>query len=126
METLAAAAGLGRLEDAARLLPAADSRSKQIALVLAAQHGWAGVIQLLLAAGVDPNRYNPDGFHSHSTPLHQAISSDHLDVVRLLVDSGARLDIKDTIYHGTPLGWANYLRRTAIADYLRTRGALDN
>ncbi len=122
VDNIGAAAGLGRLEDAARLLPAADGRSKQIALALAAQHGHADVVQLLLKGGVDPNRYNPDGFHSHSTPLHQAISSDHLDVVRLLVDSGARLDIKDTVYQGTPLSWANYLGRTAIADYLRTKG----
>jgi ankyrin repeat protein len=123
IDNLAAAAGLGRLDDARRLLPAADSRSKQIALAVAAQHGHAEVVRLLLETGEDPNRYNPDGFHSHSTPLHQAIASDHLNVVRLLVESGASLDIKDTIYNGTPLGWANYLSRTAIADYLGAQGA---
>jgi ankyrin repeat protein len=126
VDNVAAAAGLGRLEDTARQLPAADGRSKQIALALAAQHGHPDVVHVLIHAGVDPNRHNPDGFHSHSTPLHQAIASDHLDVVRVLVDCGARLDIKDTLYQGTPLGWANYLRRTPIADYLRTKGALDN
>ena len=120
VDNIAAAAGLGRLEDATRLLPGADERSKQVALALAAQHGHADVVRLLLEAGVDPNRYNPEGFHSHSTPLHQAIAADHGDIVRVLVESGARLDIEDTVYQGTPLAWAEYLKRTAIADYLRS------
>jgi hypothetical protein len=48
---------------------------------------------------------------------------DHASVVRLLVERGARLDIRDTIYQGTPLGWANHGRRTEVANYLRSRGA---
>ena len=116
-------AGLGRLEDTVRLLPDADSQSKHIALALAAQHGQAAIVRLLLDAGEDPSRYNPDGYHAHSTPLHQAVWSDHADVVRLLVERGARLDIQDTVYHGTPLGWAIHGGRTAIAEYLRNRGA---
>jgi ankyrin repeat protein len=123
LNSLAAAAGLGRLDDAARLLPVADSRSKQIALALAAQHGHADIVRLLLDAGEDPNRYNPDGYHSHATPLHHAAGSGHVDVVRLFVERGARLDIQDTVYRGTPLGWAIYGGRTAIADYLRAQGA---
>jgi ankyrin repeat protein len=119
LDHLAAVAGLGRLEDTARLLPAADSRSKHAALALAAQHGHADIVRVLLDAGEDPNRFNPDGFHAHSTPLHQAALANHAEVVRLLVERGARLDIRDTIYQGTPLDWAIYGGRTAIADYLR-------
>lgn len=123
LDNLAAVAGLGRIEDSARLLPVADGQSKHIALALAAQHGHADMVRLLLDAGEDPNRYNPDGYHSQSTPLHQAVWSDHADVVRLLVERGARLDIQDTVYFATPLGWAIYGGRTAIADYLRDRDA---
>lgn len=123
LDNLAAVAGLGRVEDTARLLPAADSHSRHIALALAAQHGHAPVVRLLLDAGENPNRYNPDGYHSHSTPLHQAVGSNHMDVVRLLVERGARLDIQDTVYRGTPLDWAVYGGRTAIAEYLRERDA---
>jgi ankyrin repeat protein len=123
LNNLAAAAGLGRLEAAARLLPVADSHTRHVALALAAQHGHADLVRLLLDAGEDPNRYNPDRYHSHSTPLHQAVWSNHADVVRLLVDRGARLDIQDTVYRSTPLGWATYGGRTAIAEYLRERGA---
>ena len=123
LDNIAAVAGLGRLADTARLLPAADSASRHVALALAAQLGHTDVVRLLLDAGEDPSRYNPDGFHSHATPLHQAVWSNHADVVRLLVERGARLDIQDTIYHGTPLGWATYGGRTAIAEYLRDHGA---
>ncbi len=123
VENVAAAAGLGRAEAVTRLLRHADSETKQIALALAAQHGHVKAVELLLEAGEDPNRYNPDGFHAHSTPLHQAISAGHDEVVRLLVARGARLDIKDTIYRGTPLAWAVYCKKPAIAEYLRSRGA---
>jgi ankyrin repeat protein len=74
-------------------------------------------------AGEDPNRYNPDGNHAHSTPLHQAALSGHEAVVRLLVERGARLDIKDTIYHGTPLDWAIHGERGEVEKYLRRQGA---
>jgi len=119
---LAEAAGLGRIADAARLLPATDSRTRHIALSLAAQLGHTEIVRLLLDAKEDPNRYNLEGYHAHSTPLHQAVWADHLDVVRLLVDRGARLDIRDTIYDGTALDWAVYGQRTRVADYLRGRG----
>jgi ankyrin repeat protein len=78
---------------------------------------------LLLDAGEDPNRYNPDGYHSHGTPLHHAALANHADVVRLLVERGARLNIKDTVYGGTPLDWANHGGRREIAEYLRANAS---
>lgn len=123
VRTVAAAAGLGRLDETARLLPAADAPSRHLALALAAQLGHVDVVRLLLDAGEDPSRYNPEGCHSHATPLHQAVAADHVDVVRLLVERGARLDLRDMVYDGTPLGWALYLDRPVIAAYLRSRGA---
>jgi ankyrin repeat protein len=80
-------------------------------------------VQLLLDAGENPDRYNPDGNHSHSTPLHQAALAGHDEVVRVLVARGARLDIKDTIYQSTPLGWAMYAGQVGIEKYLRESGA---
>lgn len=123
VDSLAAAAGLGRLEDARRRLATAARDDRHRALALAAQHGHAEVVRLLLDAGEDPDRFNPKGNHGHSTPLHQASLSGHLEVVRLLVERGARLDIRDTIYGSTPLGWAVYGGQTAVAEHLRTRGA---
>jgi ankyrin repeat protein len=122
-DTLSAAAGLGMVDEAKRLLPAADGAERHVAIALAAQHGHGEIVRMLLDAGEDPNRYNPDGWHSHSTPLHQAIASDHADVVQLLVARGARTDIRDTVYDGDALGWAEYCKRPAIAEWLRERGA---
>ena len=121
-DDLAVAAGLGRLDEVKRLLPAANPLARHTALALAAQHGQLEVVRLLLEAGEDPNRYNPEGFHAHSTPLHQAVWADHADVVRLLVEHGARLDLRDTVYEGTPLDWAVYGKKNAMADFLRARG----
>ena len=118
---IAVAAGLGQLGDTARLLPSADAERQRIGLVLACMHGHVRVAQLLLDAGVDPSQYNPDGVHAHSTALHQAVWANHEPIVRLLVERGARLDIPDLIYDGTPLGWAEHGQRTEIAEYLRSR-----
>jgi len=126
VNTLPAAAGLGDIEVALAMLPSADELARHRALALAAQHGHAALVALLLDAGEDPNRFNPKGNHAHSTPLHQAVWAGHEGVVRLLVKRGARLDIHDTIYGGTALGWANYGGRKKIAEYLSARGAKDD
>lgn len=123
VEGLAAAAALGRLADAARLLATADPETRHRALALAAHLGQVETVRLLLDAGEDPNRYNPEGTHSHATPLHHAAMAGHEAVVRLLVERGARLDIEDTIFHGTPLGWARHAGQTGIEQYLLAHGA---
>jgi ankyrin repeat protein len=123
VDTLPAAAGLGRLEEVRRLLPDAGEASRHLALALAAQHGQVEVLRLLLDAGEDPSRYNPEGHHSHCTPLHQAIWSNQMQAVELLVARGARLDLQDSIYQGTPLDWALYGERAEIAGFLRRHGA---
>jgi len=117
-DNLVAAAGLGRLSAVTRLLPTSNSEDRHRALALAAQHGHVEIVRFLLDAGEDPNRFNPPGFHGHSTPLHQAVIYGHPDVVRLLLERNARLDIEDTVYHGTPLGWAKHAGHTAIEEYL--------
>ena len=125
---LAAAAGLGLLDAAVGLLASADAEARHRALSLAAQHGHADIVRLLLDVGEDPNRYNLEGNHSHSTPLHQAVVGGHESVVRLLIDSGARLDIRDTIWNGTPLGWALYgggKAREQMAALLTSLGAAE-
>jgi ankyrin repeat protein len=81
---------------------------------------------MLLDAGEDPNRLNPEGMHAHSTPLHQAVLGGHADVVRLLVERGARLDIRDSVWNGTPLGWAIYggaKNPNEMRELLRSLGA---
>jgi ankyrin repeat protein len=117
---LAAAAATGRVEDVRRTLPTANAELRHRALAWAAQFGHIDIVRMLLDSGEDPNRYNPEGTHSHSTPLHQAALAGHGDVVRLLVERGARLDIPDIHHQGTPLQWAEYAGRTEVAEYLRS------
>lgn len=71
---------------------------------------------------------DPASNHPHTTPLHQAVLGGHEAVVRLLVERGARLDIRDTIWQGTPLGWALYgggRVHPRIAECLRSLGAAE-
>ena len=120
---LPVAAALGRVEDSRRLLPPASAEDRQLALAVAAQYGHAEIVRMLLDAGEDPNRYNPPGGHSHATPLHQAALAGHFDVVKILVEWGARLDMKDVLWGGTPAGWAAHGSKTEIEKYLREQEA---
>ena len=118
---LPVAAALGRIEDAGRLLTVANREDRHLALTLAADFGHVEIVRLLLDAGENPNRYNPVGGHSHTTPLHQAAGGGHEEVVRLLVDRGARLDLKDILWRATPADWARHAGRTEIEAYLRSK-----
>jgi hypothetical protein len=118
---LPVAAALGLVDEARQLLRGANPQDRHRALALSAQFGRTEILSMLLDVGENPNRYNPPGFHAHSTPLHQAALAGHEETVRLLVERGARLDLKDTMWQGTPEGWASYAAKTQVADYLRAR-----
>lgn len=115
------AAALGRVDDFKRLLPTACGAERHRALALAAQTGHVEMVRALLDAGEDANRYNPVGGHSHSTPLHEAALGGHDAVVRLLVERGADLDVKDLLWQATPADWARYEGRTEVEEYLRAK-----
>ncbi len=117
------AAGLGRVADFVELLPSSTGEERHLALTVAADLGQCEIVNLLLEAGVDPNRYNPVGGHSHTTPLHQAAWRGYENIVRLLVEHGARLDIRDLLWDGTPADWASHGGSKEIEAYLRASGA---
>ena len=89
----------------------------------------------MLTLGVDPNAVLSDGIQSHGTvALHHAVWSRSLEAVKVLVEAGAELNRRDSLYGGTPLGWARHgghahketpqARQYAeIAAYLRDKGA---
>jgi ankyrin repeat protein len=93
---------------------------RRLAPALASQYGPLEIVRILLDAGEDPNRFNPVGGHLHSTPLHQAAGNGHLAVVKLLIERGAKRDVKDILFGGTRLGWTNYAGRKEVEAYLRT------
>lgn len=134
--TLASALCLGRWDDAARLASEADAATRQFALVLAALNGQAEGVRRALADGADPGAPS-DRLYSHGTPLHHAVCSGSLETVRALADAGAPLGVRDTLWDGTPLGWAEHYvaqhpsgerreRYLAIARWLRGRDTATN
>lgn len=117
--TLPIAASLGDLAGVSRLLDGSDAAERHLALALSAQHGCGDVVALLLEHGEDPDRYNPVGAHSHSTPLHQAAFYGHAEAVRALLRHGASVEIRDTLWNGTAIDWALHAERPAMVQLLR-------
>ncbi len=121
---LALAVCLEHMDDIGHLAAHASDTEKLTALAAAAYYGKANMIKRLLEMGTDPDGYPAvtSGFHSHATPLHQAVSSGSLDSVKLLVEAGARRDMPDKIYDGTPMGWAIYLQSEHSSDEAKQKG----
>ena len=116
--TAPVAAGLGRDADLAPLLSPASPEDKQAAFGMAVINGRLAAARLCLEAGADPNQLLP--VHRHSTALHQAAINDDVEMLELLVAHGARTDTRDTLWNGTPLGWAVHGRKAKAEAYLRS------
>lgn len=68
-----------------------------------------------LAAMQDPRYLNAQDGPEGTTPLHEAIRDDDVELARLLVGAGADLSIQDRQYRSTPLGWARALHRPHLS-----------
>jgi ankyrin repeat protein len=71
----------------------------------------------------DPNLRAPE---SGQTMLHEVIARDHgvgVSLATMLLDAGARTDIRDEFLKSTPLGWACRWGRVALVELLLARGA---
>jgi len=120
--TLPAAVGLGLMGNTVRLVPESDQDEKLLALTVACFYGKEDMVSFLLNTGVNPNGYpKNEGFHSHATPLHQAVFSGSLSSVKLLVEAGAALHLTDKVYGGTPLDWAQHMQTENALDYSRKK-----
>ena len=62
--------------------------------------------------------HDADATVSGRTALHQAAANGDLEMVRYLVEHGARTDHKDPVWNGTPLVWARHFSQQRVADYL--------
>jgi ankyrin repeat protein len=77
----------------------------------------------LILERCDPNLRTPE---SGQTMLHEVIARDHgvgVSLASLLLDAGARTDLRDDFLKSTPLGWACRWGRIELAKLLVARGA---
>ena len=109
------AAALGRTGEPPDLLPGDDV---QLAFGLAVINARTEAARLALDAGADASAFLP--VHAHSTPLHQAALHDDPALLELLLARGARTDVRDTLWDGTPLDWARHERRPRAAAFLES------
>ncbi|KAL2812048.1 ankyrin repeat-containing domain protein [Aspergillus granulosus] len=64
-------------------------------------------------------QYNVDDGDSQGiTPLHLATQCANLDMIRLLLEKGAKIDGTDEAEHWTPLHWASYHGHLSVMQYL--------
>src|SRR5882757_196877 len=67
----------------------------------ACEYGWPRIVDLLLQRGI-----NVDERHRGETGLHWAALGAHVEIVKLLLEHKAPVDVEDETWSGTPLGWA--------------------
>jgi Ankyrin repeats (3 copies) len=84
------AAGLGRRDVVERLFAETDAETRGLALRYAAGYGQLDGVRYLLDRGVPVDAHSGDG----ETALFHAILRDHREVVRLLLERGARPDVR--------------------------------
>jgi predicted N-acetyltransferase YhbS len=74
--------------------------------------GWKSRVPAMLAAS--PELANRRSGPLQTTPLHEAAARDDIELARLLLAAHPDLEIQDSEYHSTPLGWARHFQRTEI------------
>ncbi len=112
------AASMGTVRELSEMIALTDSEQRHAALSMAVINRQLEAARLCLEAGADPNRFLI--VNAHSLPIHQAAVNDDVPMLTLLVEHGAKLDIRDTLWNGTPLGWAIHTRQPAAERYLRS------
>lgn len=108
MLDLEGAGGVGRLDivktffdDEGKLTSQATLDDMKSAFKWACAYGHVDVVRFLIDRGIDVGER-----HRGETALHVAAGGGHVEIVALLLTRGARVDARDEVWDGTPLGWA--------------------
>src|SRR5262245_39361745 len=121
---LEGAAGIGRLDvvksffnEDGSLKSTATTAQVQAGFNWACAYGRTPVVDFLVQAGIDIGER-----HHGETGLHWAAYGGHSEVVKLLLEHRAPVDVRDDRFGGTPLSWALYgwqegLQSSACARY---------
>ena len=93
-------------------------------LLTAIDKGQSVVVQELLDSGIDPNiDAGPEGAY----PLHLAVLKGNKEIVQILLDNGAKIDLRATNKdEATPLAWAAFLGQKDVVSLLIEAGAAIN
>ena len=91
-------------------------------LFLGSKYGIVELVQIALRKGVDINTKDIDSNSYEKTPLIYASMNGYTEIVNILVDNGADLEVKDTRGF-TPLMRATVDGHTEIVDILTNKGA---
>jgi peptide-methionine (S)-S-oxide reductase len=113
------AAALGDTASLRALLPASSSDDVTAAFGIAVINREVESARLALEAGADVDAFLP--VHAHSTALHQAAADDNVPMIAMLLAAGANPALRDTLWDGTPLGWAQFAGNTAATEALTGR-----
>jgi ankyrin repeat protein len=90
------------------------------ALGTAAVSGHADFVRMLLEAGAAPNQSEESG----TTPLMCSVAGGKLEIVKMIAEAGANLNaVRFRAKPETALDFAEDLKKTRIAEYLRSLGA---
>ena len=88
-------------------------------LLAAVRKGDAGRVKALLAQGADANAKSPYG----ATALFFAADRGNFEIIKILLDHGANVNVKDTFYGATALSWATQKERWDVIKLLLGKGA---
>ncbi len=82
-------------------------------------------MELLLKHGIDPNisRYGQTALHFAAAYRGNISDEGRAKMAGLLIDYGAKLNLRDDLLKSTPLGWACRWGRVELAHLLISRGA---
>jgi len=86
--------------------------------------GYFRCLTILLNHGIDANvpRFGQTALHFLAA-RHGLAEDDRPRFASLLLDHGARLDLRDDLLRSTPLGWACRWGRVSLVQFLISRGA---
>ena len=91
----------------------------------ARNEGHFASLALILRKGVDPNVARMGATTLHFTAARGGLDgASRARFAAMLIDHGARLDLRDDLLKSTPLGWACRWGRLEMAEVLVARGAL--
>jgi hypothetical protein len=99
-------------------LPALATESESLHLAVA--EGKVEMVRSLLASGLDPNHANAEGI----TPIAEALFSRHVEILQILLESGAKADL--LVEGSTPLAWSIALDFPEAVRLLLQHGADPN